>query len=240
MLRATALAMIVLLATSAFAARFDRQSQYDRVYYRLHQDERRQLAVDALTSMFDVAQRNLRESDRAADADRLLNEWNGHYKAVVGGVMPEDVGDHAPLSEWLAYWYALLEAEYGLEFMELSHLRDIWIMNFTLPVVFNPRAQEQWCVEQLRDHPGDKCADEYARHFVGTKYGPYDPYNTAELHHGFSGVVAYWVTYTACSMALAGTGAFLICGPAASLTELSIEIFVAPEVSTMIWNRYNP
>lgn len=240
MFRATIVLAFVLSSASALAARPSVTApNYDRISERLERDERRPLAVDALTSMLTVAARNLEDSGRQADADRLLGEWEITYRDVVAGVT-EDMGDHAPLSEWLATWYALLEAELGVEFMELSHLRDIFIMNFSMPVVFSPTADEPWCIDQLHDHPSDSCAAEYARHFVGTKYGPVDPYNTTALHHGFAGVVAYWITYASCSAALAGVGAMFICGPAGSIVEVGIEIFVAPDVSTRIWERNNP
>jgi hypothetical protein len=239
MIRAAIVLAICLASTSALADRFNRQRAQDDVTWRLNQDQRRSLAVDALTSMLGFAAARLDESGRHDDADRLRSEWENHYRAVIGGVMPEDVGDHLPYSDWLALWYALLENEFGVDYMEWSHLRDIWVMNFALPVVFNPTAAEQWCVDQLRANPRDTCKAEYARHFVGTKYGPADPYATAPKHHGFSGVISWWSAWTACEIATQGTGFFLICSPAATVIEMSIELFVAPDVSDMIWNRYN-
>ncbi len=123
--------------------------------------------------------------------------------------------------------------------MEYSHLKDIWVLNFTLPIVLSPRQGEVWCFEQLRAHPSDTCQKEYTRHFAGTKYLPNDPLNTEILHHGFSGVVTYWVVYGVCEAATYGTGFFLICSPAATISEVSIEMYVAPDVSKTIWNRYN-
>lgn len=247
-MRAVFAAVLVLLPLAATAARadterglrFSERRAQAQVTEDLENDQRRPLAVKALDAMLGFAADRLQDEGRYMDAARLRNEWRGHYRGVIAGdVVAEDVGDHLPYSNWLAAWYALLEAEFGVEYMEWSHLRDIWVLNFTLPVVFNPTAAETWCVEQLADNPGDTCKAEYARHFVGTKYGPTDPFNTAALHHGFSGVVAYWTTWTACEVATYGGGWFLICAPAATVVEIAIEKYVALRVSDRIWDRYN-
>ncbi len=241
MIRAALVLAFLLCSSPSLAARFDKQRVTDDVRWRLHQDERRPLAVEALTSMLTLAARFLREVGRGDDADSLLGEWEGHYRAVVAGVEPEDVGDHLPFSVWLAEWYAALEAEFGIDYMEWSHLRDLWVLNFTLGPVFSADAGEAWCVEHMQDYPASTCRREYARHFVGTFYDEpgVDPYNTAQKHHGFSGVVAFWSAQIACSAMTSGTGAFIICGPAAMLIELTVEIFIAPEVSDAIWDRNN-
>lgn len=241
MFRAALVLAFLFPSAPSFAARFDRQRATDDIRWRLEQDERRPLAVDALTSMLTFAARNLREAGRSDDADTLLNEWNGHYKAVVAGVETEDVGDHLPYSDWLAIWYQALEDEFGVDYMEWSHLRDIWILNFTLPVVFNPTSTDPWCLENERTNPSDTCRREYARHFVGTFYDEpgFDPYNSPRKHHGFSGVIAFWLSEAACSVMTTGTGWFLICSPAATVIELTTELFIAPDVSDMIWDRNN-
>lgn len=239
-MRAILLLVLCLLSTTAFARRFDRQRAFDRVSYRLKQDERRPLAKDAFDAMFELAARQLREHDKHDQADELLRDWRRHYAFVILGVTPEDMGDHAPWNDWIAAWYQRLEAEFGVDYMEWSHLRDIWVLNHSLVVAFAPEQSAPWCQEQLASHPGDTCQREYARHFVGTKYDEpgSDPYNTSVEHHGFAGVVAYWATWAACQYVAAGSG-WLICMPAGTLVEMSIERLVAPGVSDMIWKRYN-
>lgn len=230
---------VALSATCGQAAGFEKTATKNSITSRLQNDDRRGLATDAFDAMFRFASRHLKETGHQADGDRLLREWTGNYYNVVMGYF-DDVGDHAPLSEWVAQWYAVLEADFGVEFMELSHLRDIWVLNYTIGVVFNPKAAEQWCSEQLAKYPQDTCEKEYGRHFIGTKYMDNDPLATAVLHHGFSGIVSYWVTWAACEAATYGTGFFIICGPIAMVVEDGIELIVAPGVSRKIWGMYNP
>lgn len=243
------LLILALCFTSSIAMAgpfFNKQRVSDDLQWRFNQDERRELATEAFTNMFMVAARNFREADKPELADRLMSEWNGRYRAeVLGrgfvGPLPEDVGDHQPYSEWIRDWYQVMEDQFGVEFMNFSRLRDIWILNFTLPVVFNPEASNQWCVTHSVQYPADTCEKEYARHFVGTWWaGSTDPYNTAFKHHGFAGVISYWVVWTACEIATYGTGWFIICMPAAQFVETTIELFVAPDVSDKIYAKYNP
>lgn len=240
-MRAAIALVIALFSVPAAASsdRVDRQRTIAEVSDRFENDGARQLAVDALTSMLTVAAAHLQKRDRSEDAEQMLGEWETIYRDRVAGVA-EDVGDHLPYSEWLQVWYAVLEAEFGVQFMEWTHLRDIWILNFAMPVVFSPDAQAVWCREHLQDHPNDSCKREYARHFVGTKFGAFDPLNHPDLHHGFAGVVSYWLAWAACQYATAGTGWFVVCTPVGTLVENAVERRIAPRVSDRIWDRTNP
>lgn len=243
-MRAIITVLLCFIAGQAFGARFtkrDRDRISDKIDQRLDLDERHQLAAEAFDGMFKFAARQLREEGRPDDARRLTAEWSGTYRNIVLG-LNGDVGDHTPFNDWIAIWYSLLEEQLGVEFMEFSHLRDIWVLNFTLPVVFKPHADEQWCMEQLARHPTDTCKREYARHFTGTKYDDEgsDPLDTAPLHHGFSGVVAYWAVWTACEAATWGTGWFVVCMPAGMIIERGTEVLISPRISDKIWDKFNP
>lgn len=246
MLLVLALCLSSSIANAGAIPFFNKQRVTDDLRWRLEHDERRELAVDAFTNMFTRAAVLLREADQPEMADQLLSEWNNHYRnEVLGrplvGPTPEDVGDHQPYSEWIKEWYQRLEDQFGVDYMNLTRLRDIWILNFTLPVVFNPESTNQWCVTHSVQYPRDTCEKEYARHFVGTWWaGNTDPYNTASKHHGFAGVVAYWVTWAACEVVTYGTGWVLICMPAGQVVETTVELFIAPEVSDRIYAKYNP
>lgn len=223
---------ILLLSSTAFG--FDHNPIAASVSQRLQDGDSRALAAEALTEMVNLASDALDRRGYHTDALEIRDEWEGHYALVVAGVL-EDVGDHEPLSWWISLWYAALSAELGDQYMELSHLKDIWVMNLVIPVTFNPHQESEWCAEQLHMHPQDTCQAEYRRHFAGTKYVRHDPYATTALHHGFAGVVSYWLTWGSCQAATWGMGWFVICSPAGSLAEIIVEKTVAVHASDLIW-----
>ncbi len=206
---------------------------------RLEEFEQVRLAHDALDSMFREAARQLRSYAFAMDADQLEQEWTSYYSPLMLGLIAEDVGDHEPLNEWIADKYARLEYIFGVDLMEITHLRDIWVFNFTIPVVFKPHQAEQWCIDTLSVHADDTCVREYGRHFIGTKYLQPDPYATEVLHHGFSGVATYWIVFAACEAGTYGTGTAFACSSVATTAEVGIEKYVAPYVSVKIWEKAN-
>ena len=92
--------------------------------------ERTGLALNAIvrTAVF-----QLRLNDHPEQAQKLHDEWFGHFQYVLWNV---GLGDHKPLSEWLATTYAALEFLLGERVMEITHLVDLKIFNFAIPVVF--------------------------------------------------------------------------------------------------------
>ncbi len=238
MLKRNILAALLLLASNQAVA-FDHQYVAESVTYRLRQGDVHGLAADAFSNIFRYAAAELRERGFNHDADRMLDQWEGSYEYYVAGLLG-DVGDHDPFSDWLALTYAILTADLGDKFLESSHIKDVWVLNFTLKIVFDPHQESKWCLDQLVSYPGDTCEAEYRRHFAGTKYAGPDPYATDDyLHHGFSGVVGYWLVWGACEGATYGTGWILICTPAGTLAEVLIEKLVAPKASDKFWERNN-
>lgn len=226
---------LLLCLVSAQAQAIGRHAPIEaRVVHRLQMEDLEGLAQEALTKALNRAADAFDDRGRPELGQRLRREWTARSAL---GLM--DTGDHEPLSLWIAQWYQILEDVFGADFLELTHLRDIWVLNFTLPVVLAPDEAAPWCQEQLRSHPEDTCDREYRRHFAGTKYGGIDPYATDDLHHGFAGVVTYWLVYGACEAATYGTGQILLCGPAGTAAEDSMEMFLAPAISGNIWTRHN-
>lgn len=228
---------LLLIGNQAFG--FDHQFVAEQAAMRLDQGDTHGLATEAFTNMFKFAAGELERRGKHNMAERLLHEWESSYSYYVAGMLG-DVGDHQPVSAWISLWYAALSAELGDDFMEKSHLKDIWVLNLTLKVVFDPNQEAEWCGEQMHKYPADTCQAEYRRHFAGTKYVSNDPYATDQyLHHGFAGVVTYWLVWGACEFATSGTGWFLICTPAGTLAEVMIEKKVAPKASDRLWDRSN-
>jgi hypothetical protein len=234
----------------AGAAQSDSQSQFDgrptrhRIEADLRVENNAKLADDAFDEMFHVASQEMAAVGDTAHAAQLQAEWNGIYKGMLiaqaNGLMG-DTGDHAPLSVWVEQWYSIIALVLGPTVMERTHLEDIWVLNYTIPVVFHPQQNTLWCSETLNMNLGDTCEAEYRRHFAGTEFQIQpDPYAKLPLHQGFSSVVTYWGVMIGCEIATYGTGWFVICSPIATIAEDAVDRFLAPRLSDDIWMRHNP
>jgi hypothetical protein len=123
------------------------------------------------------------------------------------------VGDHAPLSEHINDMYARLETALGKDIMTITRLTDIRLVNYTAPVVFQPRGikSDKWNI------------DEYRLHFVP-----------------FSGVVAYWSVFTSCVGVTEGVGVItFVCVSVAEKSRTKIEKSIAPTISDIVYTEAN-
>jgi hypothetical protein len=93
--------------------------------------ERTNFALDILLS---VAYNKLKNEGHNELADKIKTDWKGTWNGYLMQV--RDIGDHEPLSEWLAQAYKDIEAALGKGVCEFFHLDDINIINYALPVVF--------------------------------------------------------------------------------------------------------
>jgi hypothetical protein len=189
-------------------------------------------SVEAETSLLDQAKRGdlaikalvrlgcfeLRVGGHTAEWQtwcRDLSFIDGYLERMV---LAKDLGDHAPLSLWLAMFSDMLELAIGPKAMSFLHLDDIDVLNYGIPVVFNPEAENAWCLET----PGGDCRKEYGLHFTP-----------------FSGVCAYWAAYIGCTGATWGGGIVFICTPIGMATEYLVVKYVAPKVGPKIYDRAN-
>jgi hypothetical protein len=171
----------------------------------------------ALDSIVRFAIWKLRNEGFYEKANKKEGEWETRYKGTlsrfVRGVV-EDIGDHAPLSQWLSDLYNELETLFGPEVMHYTHLEDIKTFNYTIPVVFNMQ-------NILNDPNIDE--PEYAKHFVP-----------------FTGVTTYWSVWIVCEVVTYSSGWFVICTPAATAGEYVMENYIAPHYSQkaydLFWN----
>ena len=226
----------LIAGCDAFAAekKFDSREIRKIVASNLEDGYIFKLAEDSFDAMFAKAEVELRKRNQAALATQLRTEWEDFGRELLmQNAQLADVGDHDPFSDWIAEWYAKLEAALGIPVMEATHLRDIWVMNYTLPVVFHPQESADWCLEIAED---DDCQQEYQRHFAGTKWQREDDEHADEiLHHGFAGVVTYWAVYAGCSAA----GGGFACGVAGTGAQFVMERYFAPRISDSIFTRVN-
>lgn len=130
----------------------DRVDRMARWYgTEIHQGRLRERTNLALNAMVRFAAFKLRAKGHKIQANKLINEWEGQWSGYLMRV-GRDLGDHRPLSQWLAEKYAILEFIFGTDFMEFTRLVDLKIINFGIPVVFS-------CVDNVDEV-------EFEKHFV--------------------------------------------------------------------------
>jgi hypothetical protein len=142
-----------------------------------------------------------------ADADWIRRRWR-EAQALVSLL---GFGDHTPLNDTLASIYDMLESRLGRERLEGTVLHDIHVMNFSIPVVFQPTGDR-------RNHDTwDRI--EYRVHFIP-----------------FAGVVAFWAANAACNQAVAETPFLkIICKPLARVAKRIMMERLAPGISDQIY-----
>lgn len=215
MLRVFAFVLALLVSPVALAGVFNYQPSLDGLEQEFESGNRVSLARKtdaALEGMIRLAVWKLQRTGHNDEAIEVWNQWDGFYRGyLVREVMKEGLGDHEPLSRWLADVYAKLVDLFGESAVKFMHLDDINIANFAIPVVFH-----------MKQIGGDVIdAPEYALHFVP-----------------FSGVVAYWGTWGACEAVTMGTGWFIVCTPAGMAAEYVTVTYIAPRFSDRVWARF--
>ena len=164
------------------------------------------------------------------DAKQLTTEYEQFYTQAVYytylGVVPVNLGDHKPLNQWLADWYDKIEAKIGVTLCKALHLIDIKIMNYGIPVVFNPKGRadigEKYDLADYQDHAGGHMTSKYSF-----------------AYHGLFGATAYWLTDLICWAATMGGGAVFICGLIATGVEWGFDKFISPKAAKLIYCKAN-
>lgn len=192
--------------------------------------------IQATGAMVATAVRALNDRLLFADAADIKASWQ-RFGCAEGRLC--DLGDHAALSQWLSDLSDRLDALLGPTVMNLLHLSDIKVLNYGLPVVFEPLELTLWCFDHMVANPQDSCKAEYRRHFAGTAWQREDDAYAKWNHEGVASVVSYWVAWGACEAATWGVGWFVICSPIGDLVEIEMARNIAPGLSDSIWNKAN-
>ena len=162
------------------------------------------------------------------EGTRIAAEYYARFNGYMVRQEDRALGDHAPLLSWLDSWYNVLEARLGAKVMRITNLEHIKILNFSIPVVFNPSGKngDWWDIV------------DYRAHFAGTRKTFFYP---DYQHNGFAGVIAYWSVWGACTAATFGAGGVLpfMCGPVGELSCFAVGKYVAPKLSDRIYCRYS-
>lgn len=185
----------------------------------------RACANEAVNRLLWVAETELSKAGREDLALRISNEWadlygNSLFNATHG------IGDHKPLSQWLANTYDSIEFVLGKDFCIRSHLADLKTFNFTPQVVIKP------CTFDMGTVTTDRMT-EYRYHFCG---GP--GCSEPNGYMGLMPVLVYWSVYGGCMLATSGTGFLVVCGLAGEGIEKMVDHFVAGKLSDRIYSKF--
>lgn len=161
----------------------------------------------ALDALIRLAAYKLKRIGEHKKANQLLKEWEQQWSGEIVRLHARGIGDHKPMSEWLAKQYTMLEFLIGKAACQALRLTDIHVINFALPVVIS-------CVDNVSE-------DEFYAHFVEDVLGGYK---------GLGPVVSYWVSFFSCVGFSWGTG-FLWCSPISQGVEYLSMRFICPKLN---------
>lgn len=103
----------------------------------------------SLDAIIHLAAYKLKRVGKKKEAERLLKEWKEQYSLYLE---IRDLGDHKPLSDWLAAQYQIWVFWLSKDVVHMLRLDDINVINFAIPIVFS-------CLDNVDQ-------DEYRKHFV--------------------------------------------------------------------------
>jgi len=176
----------------------------------------------------DGAIRKLAEQirDEQGDAelsDQLIRSWetsSARFEEVLSS-KTLDVGDHQPLFPWINDFLGDMAEKYGSIIYTLPVVKDVLMINYALPVVFQPKGA--WQTDGASQ--GVDLRIEYRKHFIP-----------------FANIVTYYVTLIGCQVVADRQGQpelKKVCKPVAEKLQFAMGRYVAPVVSDWIFNASN-
>jgi len=186
---------------------------------QLTNDDKLWSVADAtVNSMINHANIIMRQTGNNELANEIMDEYQNVYMNWMACRKDDckEIGDHPPLWLWLQTVHEKIESKIGPSWCKYTHLHDMYIFNFALPVVWEP---------QLYD------LQDYLDHFAGHEIS-----RLRWEHHGFAGITAYWTSYAACIAGTYGMGVLgFACTPISEVIEIATDKRIAPKVGKTIW-----
>ena len=189
-------------------------------------EEQVERTARGLDGLLRVACWQVRRSDPELST-RICSEWKNEVRpALLALANEEAIGDHEPVSAWLAVAtlmikQAIIDATGSDVLFYLLRLDDLDVFNFGIKVAFDPNAGSDWCAETIA--AGEvSCREEYLAHA-----------------NPLMGATSYWIASLSCSFASAGA-LVLICSPIGTATEMIVMRTVGPKIAYRVWDRANP
>ncbi|MBU6155075.1 MAG: hypothetical protein KGP28_12290 [Bdellovibrionales bacterium] len=156
-------------------------------------------------------------------SERLIRQWEDSSLrfGVLLSSKVQDLGDHEPLFPWINEYLGEMAAKYGTIIYTLPLVQDIQMINYALPVVFQPKGT--WQTDSASQ--GIDLRVEYRKHFIP-----------------FANFVTYYVALIGCQIVADRQGQpemKKVCKPAAEKLQFAMGRYIAPVVSDWIFNASN-
>jgi hypothetical protein len=177
---------------------------------------------------------NLAAAGETTLASQLESEWNSGLSdylpnhvvvdqtasASLGFITVLDIGDHDPLSPWLAKFHDTLSAKTMGIIDGFQVVHDIFTMNYALGVVLHPKANS-WKSASATSQENEW---EYRKHFIP-----------------MANIISYWATLETCNYVTKAKAPALarLCKPAATKLEFYMGRYWAPKMSDFVYEKAN-
>lgn len=104
----------------------------------------------ALNNMLERSFKLLEERGLERAARIYRRSYNDSFSTFLTNHRVKALYDHEPLAEWIDEYYGYLEAAVGKGTLESLHLDDIKVLNYSLPITFQPA--EAFHREDYKEH----------------------------------------------------------------------------------------
>lgn len=180
------------------------------VQQEIQQGRMGQVTIETINNLVQEAALQVTKAGYVEEATWIQEDWQNVSRDLANGLMPFDLGDHSPFNAYLAQLYTQLESILGEEVLRRTRLTDIKVINYAVPVVFDPRMENgTW------SHVTPKL--EYTLHFVP-----------------FAGTLTFWVAQGGCRAASVSS---FICGTIASFAENLMKTQFGATLSDFVYDR---
>lgn len=212
-------AVVLLVSISAYSDIYDQGlrnaiTQHRSTVSDFTQAQFLNRTQDALNTLVRSANEALAERGYVEEAQTFQRDWEANYSNYFLIMGFDDIGDHKPLSQWLADFYKVVAGQLGDPAVKAMHLDDINTLNYTIPVVFHPKGDPTG-----HDHWNQA---EYKVHFVP-----------------FASIVTYWGSLGACRLvAQKVTKVKRWCTQIASILRKAMSDMIAPKLSDVVYKKF--
>jgi hypothetical protein len=195
------------------------QADYDANTDIINAFQTAELSISTQTGMNVMVARGisfLREVGENTLADQFESEWNNQFSdyLIIQHFNGFELGDHDPLSPWLANFYVTLWDKTGGMIRAVQLIQDINTLNYAMGVVLRPNGK--WRTASV-----DADRIEYRKHFIP-----------------MADIITYWSTLELCkyyvkTKSLGSMGN--LCGDGATELEKLMGQHVAPDASDWVF-----
>jgi hypothetical protein len=188
------------------------------------------VTMKILDTMVNEGVENLQTVGEVDLSQQMQKEWQDLYVQTLatldtarnsssGELGTYDLGDHAPLFQWLENYTEILNQKTRGIAGKIELISDLTTLNYALPIVFQPAGS--W-----RAGYADRAWVEYRLHFIP-----------------FANIMTYWGAYEGCKYEATKNGYTSlknICDKVADKLDFWMGRYLAPRISDFVFKEANP